>query len=291
MNPYNKEQYKLPDLFTGRTLVIATKHNKEKVIAPLFERELGVKCVVPEGLDTDLLGTFTGEVNRVDDPVTTLRKKCQMALEITCSDLVVATEGSFGPHPAIFFAASHDELVMFIDKKNGIEVVERELSMDTNFDGADILSWHELESFASKIKFPSHGIILKRSKDDVSKVVKGITTLDALERAFKELMSLNGKVHAQTDMRAMFNPTRMINIEKATIKLIEKLKSACPACGFPGYGVVEVIKGLPCSTCGLPTRSVLKHLYQCQKCNHSSEVMHPLNITEEDPLYCDNCNP
>ena len=33
--------------------------------------ELGVKCFVAENFDTDLLGTFTGEVERKDDPITT----------------------------------------------------------------------------------------------------------------------------------------------------------------------------------------------------------------------------
>ena len=50
-------------MFKGRLLLIATKHKKEEIISPIFEKELGVRCVVPEHLDTDLLGTFTGEWN------------------------------------------------------------------------------------------------------------------------------------------------------------------------------------------------------------------------------------
>jgi hypothetical protein len=46
-------------MFKDRTLVIATKHAKERAIAPILERELGVRCISSEGLDTDLLGTFT----------------------------------------------------------------------------------------------------------------------------------------------------------------------------------------------------------------------------------------
>ena len=51
-------------MFKGRRLLIATKHQKEKVIVPLLEMELGVKCFVPEYFDPDVLGTFTGEVER-----------------------------------------------------------------------------------------------------------------------------------------------------------------------------------------------------------------------------------
>ena len=50
-------------------------HKKENIIAPILEKELGVKCFVCKGFDTDALGTFTGEIVRKDDPITTLRKK------------------------------------------------------------------------------------------------------------------------------------------------------------------------------------------------------------------------
>ena len=61
-------------MFEGRKLLIATKHKKEIVIAPILEKELGVTCFVAPDLDTDELGTFTGEVERRDDPFTTARK-------------------------------------------------------------------------------------------------------------------------------------------------------------------------------------------------------------------------
>ena len=54
--------------FSGRKLLIATMHQKEKAIAGILEKQLGVKCVVPENFNTDLLGTFSGEVEREDDP-------------------------------------------------------------------------------------------------------------------------------------------------------------------------------------------------------------------------------
>ena len=34
-------------MFKGRKIIIATKHKKEKVIAPLLEKKLGLKCVIP----------------------------------------------------------------------------------------------------------------------------------------------------------------------------------------------------------------------------------------------------
>ena len=58
-------------MFQNRQLLIATKHNKERVIAPLLEEALGVTCVVNDTFDTDTLGTFTGEVERTLDPLAT----------------------------------------------------------------------------------------------------------------------------------------------------------------------------------------------------------------------------
>ena len=63
-------------MFKGRKLLIATKHEKQKVIAPILETELGVKCFIVDNFDTDELGTFSGEIERKDDAITTARKKC-----------------------------------------------------------------------------------------------------------------------------------------------------------------------------------------------------------------------
>jgi hypothetical protein len=90
-------------MFKGRSLVIATKHEKEKVITPLLEEALGVVCFIPEGFDTDTLGTFTGEIERKLDPISTARQKCLMAMKVSNCDLGIASEGSFGPHPSLFF--------------------------------------------------------------------------------------------------------------------------------------------------------------------------------------------
>ena len=110
-------------MFANRKMIIATKHSKESVMAPLFEKSLGVKCFVVDNFDTDTLGTFTGEVERADDAVTILRKKCLMAMQKNNCDLGVASEGSFGPHPTMFFINSDDELAILIDKKNDLEII------------------------------------------------------------------------------------------------------------------------------------------------------------------------
>ena len=278
-------------MFKGRNLLIATKHHKEKVMAPILEKELGVKCFLTSELDTDELGTFTGEVERKEDAIATARKKCLMAMELANCDLAIASEGSFGSHPTIFFAHADEEFLLFLDKKNNLEISARELSLETNFNGLEIKTEKELQEFAADANFPSHGLILRKSKADLGDIVKGITTEEQLNQAFTALISQYGTAYVETDMRAMYNPTRMKVIEKATVKLMEKIKSLCPKCETPGFGIVDRKEGLPCEQCHFPTRSTLSYLYSCQKCNFTKEDKYPNGKQFEDPMYCDFCNP
>ena len=278
-------------MFKNRTLLVATMHEKEKVLAPVFEEALGVTCVVAKDFDTDVLGTFTGEVNREDDPITTLRKKCNLAMKMYACDLVIGSEGSFGPHPSLYFVHANDELVLFIDKKNNLEIFARELTTDTNFNGAEVSSESELLEFATKAKFPSHALILRKSKDLFTHITKGITDVEFLKKTFHDLINNFGIAYVETDMRAMYNPTRMTVIEKAAQKLVDKINSNCPQCSHPGFSVTEVKPGLSCNLCGSTTRSTLSYIFTCQKCSYNKEQMYPHNKTLEDPMFCDYCNP
>lgn len=278
-------------MFHERKLLIATKHQKESVIAPLFWEEFRNYCFTSDAFDTDLLGTFSGEIDRKEDALSTLREKCIIANKATNCDLVVASEGSFGAHPTLFFAQANEELMMLKDFKNDIEIVAREISMETNFNGKLITNEADLLEFAEKVNFPSHAIILKPEEKNFSKIIKGITDKDVLLKSYNELKEEFNSVYAETDMRAMFNPTRMKVIEKVTHKLIEKIKSLCPNCALPGFDIVKANPGLPCGNCLLPTRSTLSYLYQCKKCCYEKELHYPRGIKFEDPTYCDNCNP
>jgi hypothetical protein len=278
-------------LFKNRKLLIATKHEKEKVIAPLLEKNLGVICFTNKDFDTDALGTFTGEINREFDPITTVKNKCLLAMKASNCDLGVASEGSFGSHPSIFFASADDEFLIFIDKKNNLEIIVRELSMETNFNAKEIETEKELLEFAESAKFPSHGLILRQSKSDTSHIVKGITNLKDLKNAFYLLTEKSKKVYIETDMRAMYNPSRMSIIQNAAKKLVEKINSCCPQCNMPGFGITDAKRGLKCSLCDSPTNSIVSHIYLCQHCQCTKENRYPHKKTTEDPMYCDYCNP
>lgn len=277
--------------FEGRRLLVATKHGKESVIAPLVERSLGVSAQAPSDFDTDLLGTFTGEVDRGNDPLATLRKKAQLALDRYDYDLVIANEGSFGPHPSAWFAGADDELIILLDRTHDIEIIERELSLQTNFAGDQISSETALRNFAEKALFPSHRLIVRRDSKTTAGLVKGIGDWDTLLNAWRLAMEEYGSAYVETDMRAHLNPTRMKVIERATEKLLEKVHALCPSCGTPGFGISRAIKGLPCSLCHQPTQSTLAFVCRCAKCGHEAERLHPHGKTQEDPMYCNYCNP
>jgi hypothetical protein len=278
-------------MFKGRSLIIATKHEKEKVIAPLLENGLGLVSFVNADFDTDTLGTFSGEVERKSDPIATARQKCLLAMEMSNCDLGIASEGSFGAHPSLFFVSADDEFLIFIDKKNDLEIIVRELSTETNFNASEIKNEKELLEFANLVKFPSHSLILRASKTDNIHLIKGITNLENLKKLFHLMLLKFKNVYAETDMRAMHNPSRMNVIKNATKKLLEKINACCPECALPGFGITDTKKGLPCSLCGLPTKSTLSFVYSCKKCDYKKEKKYPNIKTTEDPMYCDYCNP
>ncbi|MFM2306254.1 MAG: hypothetical protein RLZZ367_923 [Bacteroidota bacterium] len=277
--------------FKARKLVIGTMHGKEKAIAPVLEQKLGVTCVVVQGLDTDQLGTFTGEIERPYDPLTTARRKCSLAMQIAGCDLGVASEASFGPHPYIPFISVGDEWLFFIDKKNDLEVYSREFSTATNFGGMAVNDEKELMDFATRAGFPTHRLILRSAGGATTGIVKGISNTRALLAAFDSVKNKYGSVFAETDMRAMHNPTRMLQIEKAANALAAKLQCHCPVCNTPGFGIYNAKTGLPCGQCGLPTQAILSYVHRCVKCGYEQDEMYPAQKHYADPAGCDCCNP
>jgi hypothetical protein len=278
-------------MFQNRKLVIATMHEKEKVIAPLMEKEFGISCFVSSNINTDSFGTFCGEMERLVDPLSTARAKCLQAMKETSCDMGIASEGSFGQHPTIFFVPADDEIVIFIDKKNGLEITARELSTETNFKGAMIHNEQQLEEFAESVGFPSHGIIARKNQIEFTGIQKGIISWEKLKDTCFDFIQNYGSVYLETDMRAMYNPTRMKVIERATKKLVDKINSCCFNCGTPGFDISEMKKGLPCSFCRFPTQSTMSWIYSCQKCEFRKEILYPTQKMEEEPMYCDVCNP
>ncbi|MEB3148657.1 MAG: DUF6671 family protein [Sphaerospermopsis sp.] len=286
---------RIQQLFSKRVGVIATMHQKEKVISPLIEQELDIKTIVPSNFNTDAFGTFTREVKRPGTQIEAARLKAEKAIEITGKTLAIASEGSFAPHPFIPYIYSNREIVILLDKKNNIEIIGEEVSTETNFNHRVVQNLDEAYNFAKNIGFPEHGLVVYWEDVDknIREIIKGITTEAKLQEAINTACnnSPDRQVHLETDMRALYNPTRMKNIAKATLNLLTNINSLCPKCSTPGFVVNERIAGLPCEICSLPTNLTLSVIYQCQKCGFRQEKLFPNGVEFAEAAQCMYCNP
>jgi hypothetical protein len=274
--------------FKGKKVVIATKHGKEKVIGPALEESFEMEYAVSKNLDTDLIGTFTGEVERVLSAVEAARQKCILALEECDADFAIGSEGSFGPHPTLYFLPADEEFIVLMYRKKDFEIAVKMASLQTNYASYDMDSKSTLNSFLQQVKFPSHGLHVKGPEGYQE---KGIRSENRLNQAIQEAVTRFGSYTLETDMRAMNNPTRMSVIQELTGKLVEKMKSRCPSCHRPGFSPTDVIRGLVCSSCSLPTKSVKSVIYSCAGCHNTACIDFPESKTTEDPMFCDFCNP
>lgn len=279
-------------LFAGRSLVVATRHGKEAVIGPALEAALGVRVIsAPAALDTDALGTFSGEVPRLLDPLAAAREKCARALALTGLDLAVASEGSFGPHPVLGFVPADEEWLVLVDTRNALEICVREISLATNFAARAVASEVDLRAFAEQVGFPAHGLILRPAANAPTDLHKGLITWPTLLTAFQELRRTHDRVWAETDMRAHLNPSRQRVIEAAARALAQRAATLCPTCATPGFGPTRVVRGLPCGLCGAPTALARAHINTCLRCPCEVETLHPGGATTADPGQCGYCNP
>ncbi|MTJ31092.1 DUF6671 family protein [Aphanizomenon sp. UHCC 0183] len=282
-------------IYNNRMAILATMHNKEKVIFPLLKEHLGINLIVPQGLNTDIFGTFTREIKRPDTQVVTARLKAKKALEMYDEKIAIASEGSFAPHPLIPYIYANREIIIFLDQENDLEIIGEVFSMETNFNHQIISSLEEAEEFGKKVGFPEHGLVI--SFDNIStgttEFIKGITSkenlINSVETAIKN--TSDNKFNIETDMRSMYNPTRMKNISLATQDLINEINSLCPQCNTPGFMINQKIPGLPCELCHQPTSLIKTVIFQCQKCNFSQQQLFPNNQEFADPSLCEYCNP
>ena len=285
---------RLLSVYRNRRVVLSTKHEKERAVSLPLKAGLGMDVVVPEELDTDALGTFTGEIPRTGHPRDVAAKKARLGMAEVGLPLGLASEGSFGPHPHVPFVAGNQEILVFVDDQLGVEVAEQVLSTKTNYAHQKASSLEELRDFLRRVGFPGHGLVVRPDTPFAPETMeKGIVAHSKLHEAIgrSKILSENGLVHVETDMRAHVNPTRMRTIRRVAIKLARRLGERCPECSTPGWGVADVEKGLPCRLCGYPTDLVRDEVHACPRCDHRRELPRQDGLREADPRYCLLCNP
>ncbi len=278
--------------YAGSSIILTTKHSKSIAIAPAFLNVLSAKiieCVI----DTDQLGTFSGEIERAGNAVDCAKMKCELGLRLQDSHYGLSSEGSFGPHPYIPFLPCDNEILYFIDRKRGFTLYLSHLSENTNYNMQFVSSMEELQQFSEKALFPSHALIVRPTSKEKNQLFKGVNTADRLEAAFRESMKLseNGKVWVETDMRADMNPSRMMVIQELAEMLAKRLSVLCPLCQSPGWGKVDIEKGLECSGCGIATELIKSEIYGCTKCDYKEESPPANRPLKADPANCSYCNP
>lgn len=281
--------------FAGRTAVIATMHRKERAIAPLLESALNVRVQVPQAFDTDVFGTFTREVKRPADQRATARIKAQAVLDLTGETLAIASEGSFGPHPDSPLVPCNRELVLLLDQQHQLEIVGEVLSLQTNYRAQTVRSLAEAMDFAEAIGFPTHGLVVMAVTRDKPTTIlaKGLTDVDRFQAVVEDALCHTeaGSVHLETDMRALYNPTRMQIIAQATEALLQSIAHRCPRCGCPGFNVIKRYPGLPCELCQTPTLLTRAWHYHCQHCKFEQVSQFPEGQKSANPANCPYCNP
>lgn len=283
-------------VYAGRRVCLTTLHGKERGLARPFFHGLGAELVVC-GCDTDQLGTFSGETEREADPLNTCVRKAALGLEATGLRLGLASEGSFGPHPAVPFLPVGQEVLVFLDQERQLTVAEQLLDLRTTFSSRTVepadLTTAGLSNWLQRVQFPSHALMARPAPPGGGPCIKGIRTTAALEDAIRRCAagSADGAAQLETDMRAHCNPTRMASIRRLGFQLVRRLRQQCQACGSPGWGRTETIAGLPCRGCGTATPLVAQERLGCSVCGHTELKPRQDGQREADPMHCPWCNP
>jgi hypothetical protein len=280
--------------YSHEIFAMATMHAKERAVARPFRRWLDAAVTVAPGIDTDEFGTFTGDIVRQGTMLDVARAKALAAIEATGLELGLGSEGSFGPHPSVPFVAGGTELLLCLDRKRGFEIHEMLITDRTNYQSCDCRPGQDITDFLTRVRFPSHAVVVSpKAPVEAAKIVKGIARATRLAEAVEEAASVSRDGHALvvTDMRAHLNPTRMASIRALATRLARRLATPCPGCAAPGFGIADVVRGLPCGWCGEPTRLVIAELFRCAKCGFENQrAVEPQRETA-DPGQCQYCNP
>ena len=265
---------------------VASMHGKESQIIQGFKDLLDWEIVAVD-IDTDSFGTFAGEVPRPLSPKETARAKCLAGLEASGLSRMIASEGTFSPHPMMPLLTLNTELLFYVDKENDIELSQSYSTTEVVAFREKITQETDIEKLARLADLPNHALILRSDAEPVKVYAKGIRTLGELQESIPG--ELDSKLIVETDFRAMVNPSRQRSIIECAKLLAEKLSSNCPECQSIGWGVVEYERGLPCGDCGSrANREISAEVLGCPKCDFREKR---LIDGFASAANCDFCNP
>jgi len=277
--------------YAGQRIGFATIHHKDRAAAPPFRRVLGAEIAVAPRVDTDSLGTFSGDIQRKAPLVETCLLKAEMAFDTLDADYAMASEGSYGPIERVPLMASGVELMAFIDRKRSLRIVETLVTHRTNwrlrrFEAGD----PDVASAAEAMGFPEYGVFVICGSDP-TRPEKNLRTVAevvaAVDREAKR--SDDGQALMIADMRAHRNPMRMKVLRALSWKLASRLQCLCPKCRAPGFGHIDSRRGLPCEDCGEPTHYIHFEVDGCSACGHAVARPRKDSRTAAPRLACTSC--
>jgi hypothetical protein len=278
--------------YDGRRAVLATKHGKLALLGPAISHAVGLDVVAAE-VDTDRLGTFTGDIPRPHPPLETAIRKARLGMAATGSPIGLASEGSIGPDPALPLLISDCEIVVLVDDQLGIVIHSTHVGYDIVSASTTAKAEDDLEEFLTRADFPRHQLTVRPNQGPVRPIHKGVADRHSLAAAITEAVaaSTDGAARVETDLRAHVCPSRQAVITAAAQRLAARIVARCPACATPGWGPVEVVVGVPCLGCGHPVEVPIAEIDGCVSCEYRHR--RPLSDapTSADPGTCQICNP
>lgn len=277
--------------YTHKRIGLATIHSKERAVAPPFRRLMDAEVIVPPNLDTDALGTFSGEVPRPDALVETSLLKAELVFDAFDVECGVASEGSYGPIDRVPLKPAGVEIMAFVDRRNGVRLVETLATHRTNwrlmrFKAGD----PAVSQSVTAMGFPDYGVFVICSSDG-SRPLKGLKTIEEVVAAVDQeaTRSEDGLAIVIPDMRAHRNPTRMKVLRALSWKLARRLSALCPKCHAPGFGHIDSRRGLPCEKCGEPTHWIDFEIDGCNVCGHALARPRKDGRRTAPKLSCKSC--
>jgi len=274
--------------YNSKTAVLTSKHQKLDLLRPSLESATGLS-LIEQAMDTDQLGTFSGEIERLGSPLEVAIKKAQLGMIATGLPLGVASEGSIGPDPFVPFVISNIETLVFVDQELDIVISETFRSLDIVSATTQTFPGQDLTEYLAIVGFPEQRVIAKSTSGGVE---KGLGSISSLEQAIAKLAleANESKVSLEPDYRAMHCPTRRVNIAYVAKALAFRVASLCPECNAPGWGKKDFVRGLRCSNCGSDhPDAIAQELKTCVRC----DFFQPGIVLAEslDPSKCFSCNP
>lgn len=111
-------------------------------------------------IDIDQLGTFSGEIPRTPSDLDCAISKARLAMEERDSDLGIASDGTFSPHPDVPFPTTDRELVVLVDDRLDHVIWEYAVSTEIVALTATVHADADLLVLAIRADLPHHAVIV-----------------------------------------------------------------------------------------------------------------------------------